>query len=76
MACRCMARLIQNNDAGGFLGVALELLFYAAIALAFVEPAEKRGLTEATETITVFTAMCIWSEHFAVLAYGFAGCVR
>jgi hypothetical protein len=35
--------------------------------------AEKRSLTEATETITVFAAMCIWPEHFAVLAYGFAG---
>jgi hypothetical protein len=31
------------------------------------------GLTEATETITIFAAMCIWPEHFAVLAYGFAG---
>jgi hypothetical protein len=31
------------------------------------------GLTEATETITVFAAMCVWPEHFAVLAYGFAG---
>jgi hypothetical protein len=57
--------------------------------LAFAALAEKRGLTdtalpgksfyflggltEATETITVFAAMCIWSEHFAVLAYGFAG---
>jgi hypothetical protein len=30
-------------------------------------------LTEATETITVFAAMCIWPEYFAVLAYGFAG---
>ena len=31
------------------------------------------GLTEATETITIFAVMCIWPEHFAVLAYGFAG---
>jgi phosphatidylglycerophosphate synthase len=30
------------------------------------------GLTEATETISVFVAMCIWPQHFAVLAYGFA----
>jgi phosphatidylglycerophosphate synthase len=30
------------------------------------------GLTEATETIAVFVAMCIWPQHFAVLAYGFA----
>jgi hypothetical protein len=31
------------------------------------------GLTEATETIAVFAAMFIWPEHFAVLAYAFAG---
>jgi phosphatidylglycerophosphate synthase len=30
------------------------------------------GLTEATETIAVFVAMCIWPQHFAWLAYGFA----
>jgi phosphatidylglycerophosphate synthase len=30
------------------------------------------GLTEATETIAVFVAMCIWPAYFAVLAYGFA----
>ena len=113
-----VARLTQPTDAGGFLDIALDFLFYAAIPLAFAmaDPganalpaavllasfigtgssflafavmAEKRGLTdtalpgksfyflggltEATETITVFSAMCIWPEHFAVLAYGFAG---
>jgi len=30
------------------------------------------GLTEATETLAVFAAMCLWPQHFAVLAYGFA----
>jgi phosphatidylglycerophosphate synthase len=30
------------------------------------------GLTEATETISIFVAMCIWPAYFAVLAYGFA----
>ena len=30
------------------------------------------GLTEATETYAVFAAMCIWPQHFAPLAYGFA----
>jgi phosphatidylglycerophosphate synthase len=30
------------------------------------------GLTEATETLAIFAAMCIWPAHFAVLAYGFA----
>ena len=64
-----------------FIGTGSSFLAFAALA-------EKRGLTdtalpgksfyflggltEATETITVFAAMCIWPEHFAVLAYGFA----
>jgi phosphatidylglycerophosphate synthase len=30
------------------------------------------GLTEATETIAIFVAMCVWPQHFAWLAYGFA----
>jgi hypothetical protein len=30
------------------------------------------GLTEATETLVCFSAMCLWPQHFAVLAYGFA----
>jgi phosphatidylglycerophosphate synthase len=30
------------------------------------------GLTEATETLAFFAAMCLWPAHFAVLAYGFA----
>jgi phosphatidylglycerophosphate synthase len=113
-----VARLTQPTDAGGFLDIALDFVFYAVIPLAFAVAnpatnalpaaallasfigtgssflafavmAEKRGLTdtalpgksfyflggltEATETITVFAAMCIWPEHFAVLAYGFAG---
>lgn len=112
-----VARLTQPTDAGGFLDIALDFLFYAAIPLAFAlaDPfanalpaavllasfigtgssflafavlAEKRGLadtalpgksfyflgglTEATETIAVFVAMCLWPAHFAVLAYGFA----
>lgn len=112
-----VARLTQPTDAGGFLDIALDFLFYAAIPLAFAvaDPtanalpaavllasfigtgssflafaalAEKRGLadtalpgksfyflgglTEATETIAVFAAMCLWPAHFAVLAYGFA----
>lgn len=31
------------------------------------------GLTEATETLGFFTAMCLWPQHFAVLAWVFAG---
>ena len=30
------------------------------------------GLTEGTETILVFCLMCLWPQHFAWLAYGFA----
>jgi hypothetical protein len=30
------------------------------------------GLTEATETLACFAAMCLWPAHFAPLAYGFA----
>ena len=30
------------------------------------------GLTEATETLALLCAMCVWPEYFAPLAYGFA----
>jgi len=30
------------------------------------------GLTEATETIACFALMCLWPQHFAWWAYGFA----
>ncbi len=30
------------------------------------------GLTEATETLICFGLMCVWPEHFAAWAYGFA----
>ena len=30
------------------------------------------GLTEATETIACFALMCLWPQHFAAFAYGFA----
>lgn len=30
------------------------------------------GLTEGSETLGCFIAMCYWPQHFAVLAYGFA----
>ena len=30
------------------------------------------GLTEATETIGCFALMCLWPQHFALWAYGFA----
>ena len=31
------------------------------------------GLTEATETLGFFAAMCLWPQHFALLAFVFAG---
>lgn len=30
------------------------------------------GLTEATETLACFVAMCLWPRHFVVIAYAFA----
>jgi len=30
------------------------------------------GLTEATETLACFMLMCLWPQHFALWAYGFA----
>jgi phosphatidylglycerophosphate synthase len=112
-----VARQTRVTDAGGFLDIALDFLFYASIplAFAFASPvanalpaavllaafmgtsssflafaalAAKRGLanadfpdksiyflgglTEATETLAVFLALCVWPQHFAPLAYGFA----
>ena len=112
-----VARQTQPTDAGGFLDITLDFLFYASIPLAFAvaDPANnalpaalllaafmgtgssflafatlaaKRGLqdlatpgksfyflgglTEATETLAFFVAMCLWPAHFATLAYAFA----
>ncbi len=113
-----VARQTQPTDAGGFLDITLDFLFYASIPLAFAyaDPARnalagalllaafigtgtsflafaalaaKRnlsnlaypdksfyflgGLTEATETLAFFAAMCLWPQHFALLATVFAG---
>jgi phosphatidylglycerophosphate synthase len=112
-----VARLTQATDAGGFLDIALDFVFYASIPLAFAvsDPARnalpaavllttfigtgssflafavmaaKRGLnnlatpnksfyflgglTEASETLLCFMAMCLWPGLFIELAYGFA----
>jgi phosphatidylglycerophosphate synthase len=112
-----VARQSQATDAGGYLDITLDFLFYASIPLAFAwaDPlanalpaavllaafigtgssflafaalATKRGLTsmdqpyksfyfiggltEATETLIVFIAMCLWPQWFPELAYGFA----
>ena len=113
-----VARQTQATDAGGFLDITLDFLFYASIPLAFAVAhpaanalpaavllaafmgtgssflafavlAAKRGLqdlatpgksfyflgglTEATETLAFFVAMCLWPAHFATLALVFAG---
>lgn len=112
-----VARETRPTDAGGFLDISLDFVFYASIPLAFAVAnpathalpaaallaafigtgssflafaalAAKRGmdnlaypdksfyflggLTEATETLAFFVAMCIWPAHFDVLAYTFA----
>ena len=112
-----VARQTKPSDAGGFLDITLDFLFYASIPLAFAwaNPlqnalpaavllaafmgtgssflafaviAAKRGmtslqypgkslyflggLTEATETLACFLAMCGWPPCFPELAYGFA----
>ncbi len=112
-----VARETQPTDAGGFLDISLDFVFYASIPLAFAVAsttanalpaaallaafigtgssflafaalAAKRGmdnlaypdksfyflggLTEATETLAFFVAMCIWPAYFDVLAYTFA----
>jgi phosphatidylglycerophosphate synthase len=108
-----IARRTRSTDAGGFLDIALDFVFYAAIPLAFAlaDPqhnalaaalllaafcgtmssflafaviAAKRnldnlawpdksfyflgGLTEATETLACFVAMCLWPMHFPLIA--------
>ena len=113
-----VARLHTPTDAGGFLDIALDFVFYASIPLAFAIAAPESnalaaatllaafvgtgssflayaalaakrgmhntafpdksiyflgGLTEATETLAFFAAMCVWPQHFATLAYTFAG---
>jgi phosphatidylglycerophosphate synthase len=64
-----------------FIGTGSSFLAFAAIAakrglesLAYPDKSFYflGGLTEATETLACFTAMCLWPHHFAPLAYGFA----
>ncbi len=64
-----------------FMGTASSFLAFAVIAAkrgmtSTVYPDKAfyflGGLTEATETLAVFAAMCFWPQHFAALAYGFA----
>jgi len=112
-----LARLQTPTDAGGYLDITLDFIFYAffpvgfalldpalnalpavvlvasfvgtgASFLAFASLAEKRGvehpdfaykgfyyldgLAEGTETIVCFVLMCLFPQHFPVLAWSFA----
>ena len=112
-----LARLQRPTDAGGYIDITLDFIFYAifplgfAIAdpvnnalpaavliasfvgtgasfLAFATQAEKRdmvspdfgykslyylnGLAEGTETILCFALMCVFPQHFAMIAWVFA----
>lgn len=64
-----------------FIGTATSFLAFAVMAskrgLNSLDYPDKSfyflgGLTEATETLIFFTAMCLWPAHFATLAYVFA----
>jgi phosphatidylglycerophosphate synthase len=65
-----------------FVGTGSSFLAYAALAAKRGVPTRAHalpkglhfvgGLTEATETLAVFAAMCLWPAQFALLAYGFA----
>jgi phosphatidylglycerophosphate synthase len=64
-----------------FIGTATTFLAFAVVAAkrGMLSPAYPNkgfyylgGLTEGTETILLFCAMCLWPQHFAWLAYGFA----
>jgi len=64
-----------------FIGTGSSFLAFAAVAekrqLTSVAFPDKSfyflgGLTEATETLLAFAAMCLWPQHFASIAYGFA----
>ena len=64
-----------------FIGTGSSFLAFAVIAEKHQVPStafpDKRfyflgGLTEATETLIAFAAMCLWPQWFPQIAYGFA----
>ncbi len=112
-----LARIQGISDAGGFLDICLDFLFYAFIPLGFIlaDPVQNavsgsillcafigtgssflafaavagkrglvdpiyqhkslyymKGLTEGTETIICFVLMCLFPNHFSVIACCFA----
>lgn len=113
-----LARIQGLTDAGGFLDISLDFLFYALIPLGFIfaDPTQNglagaflmfsfvgtgtsflafasvadkynienpdyshkslyymAGIAEGTETILFFIIACLFPDHFAILAYTFAG---
>jgi phosphatidylglycerophosphate synthase len=65
-----------------FIGTGVTFLAYAIMAAKRGESASAAypskafyylgGLTEGFETVLCFTAMCVWPEHFAIIAYVYA----
>lgn len=64
-----------------FMGTGSSFLAFAAVAqkhdLQRIDLPHKSlyyigGLAEGTETIGFFVAICLWPQHFAMMAYGFA----
>jgi phosphatidylglycerophosphate synthase len=65
-----------------FIGTGVTFLAYAVMAAKRGKSASAAypskafyylgGLTEGFETVLCFTAMCIWAEHFAPIAYVYA----
>jgi phosphatidylglycerophosphate synthase len=65
-----------------FIGTGSSFLAYAVLAERRGLPASVAyphkglyylgGLTEAGETLACFALMCLWPQHFALFAYGFA----
>ena len=64
-----------------FIGTGSSFLAYAALAAqrgqkSVAYPTKGLyylgGLTEATETLACFVLMCLWPQHFAAFAFGFA----
>ena len=65
-----------------FVGTGSSFLTFAALAAKRGQTTAARGpkaiyylggLTEGTETIALFVALCLWPEHFALLAWIFGG---
>ncbi len=67
---------------GSFTLTGISFLAFAAIAARRAEETTAHGrksffystgLAEGAETIACFVAMCLWPQHFAPIAYGYAG---